>query len=120
VSVKGEFETAWGTGKNTQQEILLCISQGIRCFIFAINKMDTIPAAQAQERFEVLLFFFLVVFFFLSPFFLPLLWCFSEEVVLLRSCLKSGESVFVCTKSFSLSSFSSNRSYPMFIRHLSE
>lgn len=53
-AVKGEFETAWGTGKNTQQEILLCISQGVRAFIFAINKMDTIPVAQAQERFEVI------------------------------------------------------------------
>ena len=45
---------AWGTGKNTQQEILLCISQGIRSFVFAINKMDTLPPAQAQERFEEL------------------------------------------------------------------
>ncbi len=34
---QGEFEFAWASGKNTQQEILLCISQGIRSFIFVVN-----------------------------------------------------------------------------------
>lgn len=30
-AAKGEFEAAWGTGKNTQQEILIAIAQGVRC-----------------------------------------------------------------------------------------
>ena len=50
----GEFEMGFlSVAKNTQREILICKTQGIENFIFAINKFDLFEdSAKAKERFE--------------------------------------------------------------------
>jgi elongation factor 1-alpha len=49
---KGEFEFGFSSAaRNTQREIIICKSQGIQNFIFAINKMD-VAGPNPEERFH--------------------------------------------------------------------
>lgn len=49
-AAKGEFEYGFLTAKNTLNEIMISAAQGIKFFIFAVNKMD-LPE-KPQERFQ--------------------------------------------------------------------
>ncbi len=41
-AAKGEFEMAWTSkARNTQREILMCASMGMKRWVFAINKVET-------------------------------------------------------------------------------
>ncbi len=50
-AAKAEFEMAWSSSaKNTQREILMCASIGMKRWVFAINKMDT--CENPEQRFN--------------------------------------------------------------------
>jgi translation elongation factor EF-1alpha len=51
-AAKGEFESGWSSAaKNTQRELLICASQGIKRFVFAINKMGKARKEREKKRF---------------------------------------------------------------------
>mmetsp|Transcript_8484 Transcript_8484/g.12936 ORF Transcript_8484/g.12936 Transcript_8484/m.12936 type:complete len:446 (+) Transcript_8484:45-1382(+) len=49
---KGEFEAGFGADGSTKEHSLLAFTMGINQVIVAVNKIDTVPMDERQERFE--------------------------------------------------------------------